>query len=47
MAALTRLGEPSGRARLLIEQALAEDPNLDSADELVSAAYRTRGSDET
>ncbi len=47
LTALSRLGEPSGRARMLIEQALVDDPSIESADDLVSAAYRARGSDET
>ncbi len=42
LAALTQLGEPKLHARRLIERALADDPTLDSADALVSAAYRVR-----
>ncbi|MHC4416577.1 MAG: Holliday junction branch migration protein RuvA [Planctomycetota bacterium] len=42
LAALVQLGEPKPRARRLIEQALAADPTLDSADALVGAAYRLR-----
>ena len=40
MAALVQLGEPRPHARQLIEKALAGDPGLDSADELVAAVYR-------
>lgn len=39
LAALVQLGEPRPHARNLIEKALASDPTLDSADELVSAVY--------
>ncbi len=42
LAALTQLGEPKMHARRLIERALADDPTLDTADALVSAAYRVR-----
>lgn len=43
VAALTQLGESKLQARRLIEQALAEEPELDSADALVAAAYRVKG----
>ena len=42
LAALVQLGEPRPHARQLIEKALANDPALDSADELVAAVYRYR-----
>ena len=42
VAVLTQLGEPTLPARRLIEQALADDPSLDSADALVAAAYRVK-----
>ena len=37
-----QLGESKPQARLLIEQALADDPGVSSADDLVSAAYRVK-----
>ncbi len=41
-AALIHLGESTIEAHRLIEQALAVDPRLDSADALVTAAYRLK-----
>lgn len=45
MAAMTQVGEPRAKARRLIERALADNPALESADELVAAAYRVGQSD--
>jgi Holliday junction DNA helicase RuvA len=42
VAVLVQLGESKPQARLLIEQVLADDPNVSSADDLVSAAYRVK-----
>ncbi len=42
LAAMTQLGEPGATARDLIEQALREDPQLDSAEQLVAAAFRLK-----
>lgn len=42
LAALCQLGESNPEAHRLIERALAADPSLDSADALVSAAYRLK-----
>lgn len=39
LAALVQLGEPKPHARQLIENALASNPGLDSADELVAAVF--------
>lgn len=46
VAALTQLGEPKLHARQLVEQAIADDPTLDSADAMVAAAYRVRAGEE-
>jgi Holliday junction DNA helicase RuvA len=46
VAALTQLGEPKLHARQLVEQAIADDPTIDTADALVAAAYRTRAGQE-
>lgn len=43
--AMERLGEPRPTARRLIDKALAGDPALASADDLVAAAYRLREGD--
>ncbi|MHC4653319.1 MAG: Holliday junction branch migration protein RuvA, partial [Planctomycetota bacterium] len=42
VAVLVQLGESKPQARLLIEQALADDPDVSSADDLVAAAYRVK-----
>lgn len=42
IAVLRRLGEPDGQARRLIDRALASDPALETADELVTAACRLK-----
>ena len=42
LAALCQLGESNLEAHGLIERALAVDPGLDSADALVTAAYRLK-----
>jgi Holliday junction DNA helicase RuvA len=42
LAALTQLGESRQQARQLIQQALAADPTLASADALLAAAYRVK-----
>jgi Holliday junction DNA helicase RuvA len=44
MAVLVQVGEQRPQARLLIEKALAADPSLSSADDLVAAAYRVKES---
>jgi Holliday junction DNA helicase RuvA len=44
VAVLVQLGETKPQARLLIEQALADDPGVSSADDLVTAAYRVKES---
>ena len=43
LAVLAQLGESKMQARRLIEQALADEPGLDSPDALVAAAYRAKG----
>ncbi len=45
LAALTQLGESSIQAHRLIERALAVDSSLESADALVTAAYRLKEPD--
>jgi Holliday junction DNA helicase RuvA len=42
IAVLTQLGEPTFPARHLVERALAADPTIDAADELVAAAFRLK-----
>jgi Holliday junction DNA helicase RuvA len=42
VAVLVQVGEPRPQARLLIEKALAADPTLATADDLVAAAYRVK-----
>lgn len=42
LAALIKVGESKAAAQVLIDRALSGDPELDSADALVAAAYRVR-----
>ncbi|MDY7110389.1 MAG: Holliday junction branch migration protein RuvA [Planctomycetota bacterium] len=42
VAVLTQLGEPKLQARQLVERALAADPEIDTAEDLVAAAYRLK-----
>ena len=39
---LVQLGEPRLQARQLVERALRSDPDIESADALVAAAYRLK-----
>jgi Holliday junction resolvasome RuvABC DNA-binding subunit len=42
VAVLTQLGEPKLQARQLVERALAADPEIETAEDLVAAAYRLK-----
>lgn len=42
LAVMTMLGEPRHAARQLLDRALAADPDIESPDALVSAAYRLK-----
>jgi Holliday junction DNA helicase RuvA len=42
VAVLTQLGEPKLQARRLVERALAADPEIDTAEDLLAAAYRLK-----